>query len=376
MKRLFTIILSALIILSPLSAFDFGGYFDNNSKISAPFGSDLSFDQANSIALWISSPINENFYIKAEGTYKFSYNYPSNNITHIADLDLLKISGTIPLSKGSIDLAFGRFIYSDLTNTIFSQNCDGVSFKYSTPSLAVSAYAGFTGLLNSNAVTILTETGKFTPKNEIYALNAFYVPVVASVSLPMLFLNQTLAFQASGFVDVTGDLYNRVYATVDLSGPLATFLFYDFSTTFGTENFKNVMNYSNLSFSIFPTNNIYISTGVIYASGDHLGLKPFRGFSSHPVASEISLEASNCLIPSLSANISLLQSKMLVSVTGKGVFQFAADSIDATGIQGDASVIYNIFPDFQVGLSGTVFKGFKDTSLDKFSATVKFAITF
>lgn len=379
MKRLFTILLSATLVLAPLAAFDFGGYIGNDSSIIKLGEADPYFNQSNSIFLWASAPIGEHMYIKGEGMYKYNYDTASEKFVNYVDLDLLKLAGEFSIAPGKLDFALGRFNFSDLTGTIFSQNSDGAFAKLTAKKFNVSLYAGFTGLLNSNIVNILDKGGVIhSPENEVYSLNANYIPVLATVSLPSLFLNQTISLQASGFIDVSENNYNRMYATIDFTGPITSMLFYNLATTFGTENFDSIMNLSNLSFSIFPMSNLFVNAGVLFASGEILGMNSFIGFSSHPAFNAaFPAETTSCLIPSISANLSILQDKMLLALTGKGVFTTFDDSFKATGVQGDLSAIYNIFPDFQVGLSGSLFKGFSDYSaLDKFSATLKFAVTF
>lgn len=385
MKRILTLFISIFLILSPMAAFDFGGYLDNASTVSKAGDNDINFDQANSLFLWASTPIGAKMYFKTEGMCKFNYNTSMDMSADPKmiklDLDLFKFAGEFADSNGTFSFSAGRFNYSDTTGVIFSQACDGVFLQYAGQVASLSLYAGYTGLQNSNIVSILGKDGAILSAenpNGIYDLCAGYLPVSASVSFPSLFLNQTLSVQASGFVDFGPDSYNRMYATLDLTGPVSSIVFYDLTTSFGTGNFENLMNYSNLSVMIFPKSNIRITTGVMYASGNQGSFSSFLGFSSHAAYNAaVDVQTTNCIVPSLGGSVSLVQDKLLLSLTCKGVIAFEQlEGQQGSGFQGDAAVLFNVFPDLQLGLSGTIFKAFEDPSLDKFSATLKVAFTF
>jgi len=374
MKKLLLALTASFILLAPVSAIEWGGLFDNTTT----YASDSKLTQSDSLYLWSSIPLTKDgsFYIKGEGMYKFSYNSAANAISHIADLDLLKVAGTISTGKATLDISAGRFQISDLTGVIFSQNSDGVYLNYAAPKIGFSVYAGYTGLLNSNVVSILDSTGsKFTPANKVYALNANYIPVSAGISFPYLFLNQTLSAQANAFVDVSSNKYNRIYGTLSLSGPITSNLFYTLLTDIGTD-LSGIMNYTKLNFNIFAGPAL-ITVGTEYASGSHAGMKAFNGFSTYTAYSsgKGDSEMSGVIIPSVSANVPFGRTMLLVS-TVKGVFTCPEATVNATGIQGDLSFIYNVLSDISLTASLSGFKGFTDTGYDKFSATLKAAISF
>lgn len=382
MKKLSLSILSAILFLSPLSAFEWGGLADNTSteKIVNSETTPSSFTQSNGIYLWCSSPLNEDgsFYIKAEAMYKYNFYTSSNTFIHIADLDLFKISKTTSIRNSTLNISGGRFSVSDISGAIFNQNCDGLLLDYSLPTFDFSAYIGHTGLLNKRAVTMLSEKGYHAASSDdsqFYApalSSASYVPISITAAFPSLFLNQSLTIQGNAFFDCTGNSYNRMYGTISLSGPLAPKVFYNLVSDFGTINFKNFMNYSKATVSLFA-GKAYISAGAEYATEN------FRGFSTHIAYStgKSDEETKGLFMPVVSANISFTRTNIL-AVTAKAVFTSENSKLSPTGAQADITDIYNILSDVQLMASISGFKGFSGatTDLDKLSATIKLAISF
>lgn len=381
MKRILTAFISAILFLAPVAAFEWGGLVDNNSTINIysntenPWG----FKQANSVYLWASSPLNKdgNVYIKGEGMYQFVLNAPGTQISNLADLDLFKIAGDFQNNSGTISFALGRFFISDLSGVVFAQNCDGAYVKYAGQKFGISAYAGYTGLLNSNTVTMLNAEGKaFAPANKVYALSTPFMPVAATVSLPNLFLNQTLSISANVFTDFSDAKSNRYYGALSLSGPLSSKVYYTLITDFGTENFKGLMNYSKADMAIFASATKMITFSAEYASGNHAGMVPFLGVSSHPAYSASQdAETTGVLVPSVGANLALTDN-MLLSTGVKFPFTCPEKEIKASGVQLDVNYLFTVLSDVQIGASVSGFKGFNGSELDKFSATLKAAVSF
>lgn len=379
MKRILISIISAISLLAPLSAFEWGGLLDNNSKVISAGAADsksTSFSQSNGIYLWGSSNLTEsgNVYVKAEGNYRYTFTAPDKTFVQTADLDLLKVAGSFDSDNAKFNFSAGRFIFADLSSAVFAQNCDGVYVEYAAPKFELSLYAGYTGLLNSNVVTMLDSEGNaYSPENDIYALSAAYIPACVSVSLPALFANQTIKLQAEGFIDLTESKANRLYAAAELSGPLAATVFYNVLTDFGTVNFKNISNYSKVSVSAFPVSGLYVSGACEYASGNNGFLSAFHGFSSRTVCE--SFQTSAVLVPSLSASYAPLNN-LLIGADLKSVFSCPEDKIDATGFSASLNCSYNIFSDVNLTLNVSGFKGYSDSSLDNLTAALKLAVAF
>lgn len=383
MKKLSLAILSTLMVLAPLSAFEWGGLLDNTTQLinqnndKSPASSPLSLYQTDAVYLWASSPLTSdgNVYIKAEGMYKFTYS--SGVVSHIADLDLLKCAGTTKMGNANLDFSAGRFSVSDISGAIFSQNCDGAYVNYSAPKFGISAYAGYTGLLNSNVVNMLDKNGvKHVPANKVYALSNPYIPLSAAVSLPNLFLNQTVALQGNAFIDLSENKYNRIYGTLSLSGAVAPTVFYNFATDIGTDLNASLMNYTKLNFSIFAGTSL-ISTGVEYASGNNGIFNSFKGFSTRTAYScgNGDMETSGVILAAVGANVPIGKD-MLTAANAKAVFACPEKSVKAAGLQVDLSYLYNILSDLQLTTVVSGFKGFNQDYADKLTATIKVALSF
>ena len=383
MKKLLLAVLSSFIILAPASAFEWGGLLDNTSQLiyknseNSSESNPLSVAQSDAIYLWASAPLKADgsIYIKSEGMYKFSYT--SGVISHIADLDLFKCTGTVPMGKAALDFSAGRFSISDISGAVFNQNCDGAYINYTSPIIEFSAYAGYTGLLNSNVVYMLGKDGrKHIPENKVYAFSNPYIPVSASVSFPYLFLNQSLSIQGNGFIDLSENKYNRIYGALSLSGAVTPVVFYNFVTDFGSDFETNIMNYTKLNFSIFAGKSL-ITTGIDYASGNHGIFSAFKGFSTHTAYScgTGDAELSGVILASLGANCPI-GTNMLIASNLKGVFACPEKEIIPAGLQADYSYIYNFFSDLQLITVVSGFKGFNQDYADKLTATIKVALSF
>lgn len=378
MKKFAASVLSAVLLLAPLCAYEWGGLFDNTSKITFAENSKL-LDQSDSLFMWFSASLNNegNIYFKGEGMFKFNH---LNNLDgwsknlNIIDIDLLKFAGDFDTSAGKISASVGRFFVSDFSGAIFTQVSDGAYVNFTMPKTAISAYAGYTGLLNSKTVTIL---GGEYKDGQFYTTATPFVPVTLSASFPSLFMNQTLSVQASGFFRADGTEDNRAYGTLHLSGPIASKVFYTVLTDFGTKNFNGLMNFSKVSVAYFPKSNIYINGGIEYASGEQFGLKAFNGFSSrYAYSSLVDAQTTGCVVPQVSASISLMENSVVLGANIKSVFVCPDESFEAKGLQFDVNAIYNVFSDLQTAVTLSAFKGYKNSSEDKLSLTLKAAFSF
>lgn len=391
-KTILAILLCSLIC--PVFAIEWGGLFNETGKLS--FGkqtgeleevASISVRQSNGISLWCTVPFKSDlsWYMTTQASYKYYYDFTllGNNITHIADLDLLKLNGTIKTSNGSFLVAAGRYIVMDNSGKVFSQNCDGLTLKYTTPFVSTSVYAGYTGLLNANNVSILNDealpdNGKetFMP---FYTKVHGYVPLTLSVDFPSLFLNQAVSVQAEAFLDVEKvedkDLFNRYYGTLSLSGPFGGPFYYSLVSVFGTTDFASLMNLSALSFQMY-VDSISLKIGVEYASGAQGPFSPFIGFDSNPAYNSIySPEYSGVLLPGI--DFTFTKNQFCFMLNGKLVLGMPEDSITVKGINLNLKSYINIFSDMQLEVSGI---GYYDLDTDNaesyYSANLGLLISF
>lgn len=383
MKRFFMnrLLLGTFVLFlfsAPIFAFEWGGVIKNDSQVLLPEFQNFSLLQSDSLYLWFNAPFGKSgVYFAGEGMYKFSLTTDDElAISHLADLDLLKIGGDFNLKKGTFSFSAGRFLIIDSTSAIFSQNSDGVSVKYSADKVKFTVYAGYTGLLNALNVSMLDKNGSiFASDGNVYSLAHPYVPVIGTFEFPALGANQSLSIQGNAFLDFGEDKANRYYATLLLSGPISNKFFYSLATSVGSENFINLMNYSVLMMSVYPSNNLAISVGAEYASGKNAFFSPFKGITSRSVVNSVSApETSSVIVPNLST--ALIFDKLICSVSGKALLVIPDTKIDFNGFEVDLSVSYNVFSDLQLGLDVTSYFDIASKNDDNLTATLRAAISF
>ena len=96
MKKLIVSIFTVLCLLTtPLTAMEWGGLIFNDSGISTPDFSDITFKQSDGISFWLKSPLGSDFVFSSEVIYKFNLEIAKDvdpAFTQIFDLPLLKVS--------------------------------------------------------------------------------------------------------------------------------------------------------------------------------------------------------------------------------------------------------------------------------------------
>lgn len=365
LKKICAAITAVLVLASAAYSMEWGGVFKNETEFDAnnfvtkdPLGK--IFSQSDAVYLWLNTPLNKKstIYLSAEGMYKFKFATDFadvKDVNNILDIDLLKFVGDVYIGPGVLSINGGRFPISDITGVIFNQTSDGLSVKYTLQACEISTYAGFTRLLNANTVTMLGSDGFIElPVSKVYSLSHSYVPLSASVSFPALFGNQSMTIQALSFIDGGADKQTRSYGTFVLQGPVTDIFSYEFSTTFGTTNFKSAMNYTAVNLSIYPTNFMLIQTGIEYASGNNGKLSSFTGISSRTAyASAFSPETSGVIIPKVVFGFT--GANYQLGVTGRFVLGCPEAKVAAKGIDANVSFLYNIFTDLQLGFNTGIY---------------------
>lgn len=379
-KKRFLSIVASLFVCFTASAFDWGGIFKNSTGLSLPNFSNAGLSQTDGLYLWMNTPLaNSELSLSGEVMYQFGLNADQNGntVSNLADLDLLKVAGDYDLNSGILSISFGRFAVADITSVIFMQSIDGAFVKYVADLFNISAYAGYTGLLNGLNVTMINGDAQvFENSNSVYSLANPFIPLSLTLEFPALLGNQTLALQANGYLDLGVNRISRYYATLLADGPITDSLFYSVSTTIGSSNFQNIMNYSTASLYYYPLDMFFLSTGVEYASGKNGSLSPFVGITSRAIVNSLeSKQTSGIVLPKLSVNV--IVGKILVSVNGKYLLSVLDSSSEGNGFEADLSLLYSPYSDLQVGLDVTsYFDTTKDKNNNNFTATLKVALSF
>ena len=364
MKNIFKTAATVFIAASTLYAVDWGGKFSNDTAFSDNLSSALKLQQINTAILWISAPLDSknNDYFAAEALYKFKYDKTQETekpVTNILDLNLLKFSINRTLDGKGLSFNIGRYFIADATFAIFSQVSDGIMTTYEDASFSISAYAGYTGLLNAKNVAILnapTHTQR-EHNGDIYALSAHYIPLGAAITMPNVFANQRLTVQGWGFADLNGDSFNRFYLTVSFDGNLLKNFSYTLSSTLGTTNFETLFNLSKWRFMYYPLHFLSLYTGALYASGKHGSLSPFMGFTSQLAdLSNTDIQYSSILKFDIGTVLTLFNKAIMFANTA-AVLNVPQKQADYKGFQYQVGCRWNIFDDVQVGVSLEQFLG-------------------
>lgn len=363
MKKVITFFITSLLFLIPAIASEWGGLVTTDitaNSVDPEKTDNIFFRQTDGISLWAKDHImnNPNWYLAAQGSYKFNYSFNGLNKNgktgHLVNLDLLKLDGNVTIDDFNFSMALGRFIVMDNTAKIFSQNSDGISLKFEKPFASLGLYAGYTGLLNGRTVAILDKDG-FIDINfdDIYSKTHQYVPLLISADFPSVFLSQSLGLQASGFIDLEKEKYNRYYGSFYMKGPIANSFYYNFITCFGTETFKEVNNYSELSFMML-LKSFGLGIDCEYASGEQWIFKPFKGFNvSNAYNAFWCPQYSGVLLPGL--EISCSDKNVNFELKGKLVMLFPDNDIIIQGISADTNITLNIFADFAYNLGFQIY---------------------
>lgn len=361
MKKALCASVAVLLAASALSAVEWGGVITNETMFAGKVDS-LKLKQSDSADLWLNVPFNKtnSINLSAEGYYKFVYDdteIADETFENVLNLSLLEFSLSRMIQGGKVlSVSAGRFSVSDLTGFVFDQAVDGVSVGLSTAAADFSVFAGYTGLLNSKEVTIITpdDTEYEESSGALYTLAPKYLPFGFSAVFPSLFANQNLSFEGWGFVDFNGDSYSRYYASVGLDGFLMSRLFYKIQTVFGTENFESLMNLTLFSLDFNPVNKLGVRLYGVYASGEQGKLSAFSGFSS---VTAVSARFEDILYSSLLTGGFVVSNTfgniLFVSAGGSVLFDISDSSAEYFGIQFSADVLWNIFHDVQVGFSAS-----------------------
>lgn len=367
MKKLLLSICTVLFVFSAsLSAVEWGGVFKDETGISAP---EITFKQSNSLSLWLNAPLGQDsgFVFSTEAFYKYNLEISKDEKTfeNIADLTLLKVAGDIQLGEGLFSLSAGRFSVLDATGAVFAQTSDGLMLSYALSRVKLGFYAGYTGLLNELNVPmgVMSESD-----NKVYNLAYPYIPLGLTVALPSLFLNQNLTLQGYGLIDLGEDKSNCFYANLVFAGPITNIIYYNLSTSFGSVNFKSLMNYTGLTFYVFPTDTITVTGGLDFGSADQGKLAAFTS------ASVKSTEVESKITPKLGFTYG--NDVLCADLGAKFLLEYADEKYNASGINLSASFVYNIFSDLQLGLDANASIDLTEAKQSDYTVKLNVSLAF
>lgn len=344
--------------LIPLGAFDWGGFISADAGIKGRADADIvkKFTQSDRLTLWMRAPLPnlKDAYFTAEGFYDFKYSHETKKITHLLDIGLFKLSMTAIEPEGKFTFNAGRYGISDLSGFIFAQNADGMELRVTTERVDVKMYGGYTGLLNAHTVPM--NLPQFDDENKPYQMAPAAVIGSVLVRLPLLFKQQSLAFEVSG---VGGMASPALFTTAALNGPLHTALFYSASSTMTFENGKTVpVLFSNISrfelTSYFPLMSSFVSWNTVFAAGKHEAARigDFKSFSIISANLDGSVKYAGNIKTGLTGSIKPVSS--LLCTANADVFFNVMNKTPVKGLLGvqwQTSARWQVFNDLQLSLS-------------------------
>lgn len=388
--RKISAILAGLLLGASAFAVDFGGSFDNLTKISTNTYEKWTLSQQDGLTAWLKVPFNDagNLYLATEGSifYRFSVpnlsNFSSNRSDFLFDIGLFKLGGVFNIGNGIVQLNLGRFYLNDVTGIILSQTADGVQGAYTNDLFKASVYFAYTGFTNSQFGTINdnSKTSTYVPNyKKPYSFNSPYIVTGATFSAPYLFANQTVGAEIYGMFGTKGlrgsnSGYNRTFLTLFMNGPIVKNLFYTLSTTLGFND--GVSNLTMGTLTYYPDfMSSSISLDASYATGESGSIKAFRAFSSNQATYATNApEYTGLLKIGLRGSIKPMES-LYTSLGSDIVFDSGSD-FGYRGIQWDANVKYQAFTDLQLALGFKQFFDSKKESNNNTSITFSASLAF
>lgn len=385
MKKLILSVCTAFCIMAaPLAAVEWGGLFSNETGVTTPDFSAITINQSNALSLWVKSPLGSGtgLYFSSEALYKYKLSIPVGEkieFTHFVDVPLLKISGDLNLGAGVLSLNAGRFFYVDSSSAIISQIVDGASISFALPVVKVGGFVGYTGLLNSLNTSSVTMAVSSTKENNVYRLAYPYLPLGLTIEFPSLAGNQSIEIDGYFLADVgagtekEGDpsvkeKSNLFYANLIASGPIANSVYYNAGTTIGMQNFKNLMNYSSVSFLVFPSEAVSFNAGVSFGSAEQ---GPFKLYKS---LAPVSITAAGKIVPK--TGFSYTVGNMYLGLNGDVMLAYADKKYTPSTTDWNVEFFYNIFTDLQVGLTVSTTIDLTAAKANNYDAKLNLALAF
>lgn len=383
MKKL---LLSALVLtLSAFSfAFDFGGSLGNITKFQDTSYTDgLALDQKNYATLWTKIPFKATSnYFFTQGRYQFEYDDSTQDKINAIDFD----SAYFYFSSSNFELKAGRFNHADLSALVYNQSGDGAELSYSIPSFNAGIYGFYTGLLNSQFITI-NDSDYTADTDKVYDFCAKYFVSGARVSLPSFLGEQTLSFEAMLAARLEGVKYDRLFAEGSLEGPVPFVenVFYDVTGVLGLSKYDDrkakVSNLSKANIYFYPgVKDAQICLNAVYTTGTQddsdASTEAFLAFTSTTAVNSInSDEFSSVFLTGLSASIKPFDS-VLASAGFDAVFSTNSSKIKYSGFQYNAGLDYQILSDVYTGAAITQYFDKSDSDINKTAISIKAVILF
>lgn len=375
---------SAFFVAISLSAFDFGGSLGNISKFEDTFSNDgLKLNQKNYASVWGQVPFQDTKnYFFVQGRFQHEYDADKKDSINALNLD----TAQFVFYKQNFLFKVGRFYYSDISSIIYNQSGDGAEVQFQLPGIKASAYGFYTGLLNSQFVT-LNDFDYIADEDKIYDLCAKYLIAGLKVELPSFLGEQTLSAEILNACRLEGKNYNRLFAEGKLEGPISVLngLFYDLTAAvefskYDDQKFK-IANLSKARIYFYPgVKDTQLSFNAVYTTGEEKdkdsSVNAFSAITSSTAVNSIEEpEFSGIFKTGLSASIKPVKN-LLVAANADAVFNTNKNKNKYSGFQYKALANWQILSDFFAGAELSQFFDKDNSDNNKTSISLKAILTF
>ena len=351
MKRIITAFLFVAMVVSGVTAIEYGGLLDSNSSFEKVAESDFAFSQKLDASAYVRIPFTKDGRAALSTEFAYRFQYMDKEVKNFINLPLLKVSYRGGVGNGYMDIAAGRFTMSDNTRKIFNQTSDGFFGSYSTEFFVASMYFGYTGLVNRHFVSmvennIISYSGF---ESDLYISSLPYMVVGSSVGANNLFLNQNMGIGFWGFVGIQNLKSNKIYGSIAFNGPILGNLFHSTEGIVAgliqndTSEVAGLFS-STLSYYL-DWKGLAVHAGATYASEKFETVTATSGM----VMSE---PWTNVFLPSLSVSM-LPVSNLYVAVETN--FPLAAKNMEYQGAGFVGYVQYQLFSDVALGVNVSQF---------------------
>lgn len=374
---------AAFVLTASAFAFDWGGNLGNLSKFQDTLSdSGLKLDQKNYAALWGTSPLGTKGSFTVSGRFQREYLEETEDSINAVNLDSAKFT----FKTGSLQFTLGRFDYSDLSSIIYTQSGDGAELKYQTPGLTVSTCGFYTGLLNSQFITI-NDPDYLADTEKPYDLCSKYLVAGVKIQFPSLFAEQTLSLEIIDANRLEEKAFNRLFAEAGLEGPLqfSDSLFYDLTAVLQLSKYST----EDVKFAGLSKANLYFYPGVksssialnaLYATGsakdEDSKITSFSAITSNTAVKSLeSLEYSGIFTGGISASIKPLEN-LLLSAEAKAVFSTSENKFKYSGVQYQANAGWQILSDLFAGVEFSQYLDKENSDINKTELSIKASVSF
>lgn len=313
MKKV-VVIVAAVLLALPLIAYDFGGSLDVSG--GAAVSSSTAISPSSKVTGWVKVPFSGGSF-STEAYYKLNASFRENvdpSFNNTVDLSLFKLTYALP--AGSLNA--GRYSFSDVTGSVFAMTADGANFLMNAGLLKISAYAGYTGLLN--AKTSGVDAPWLYDSSKVYDFGSKYAVFQAGVTAPNFFGGTTFAGEVLGAINLNGgaasgvsDGYSRFYGTVSASGAITTSIYYSGSIT------GSYLTAADNNAGVFVRGNVigYLPVMSMSVTGKFAwGSSNFQGISYNPCAGSVFNAGASLTLKPLSSLLCLASADVYCGTAG------------------------------------------------------------